>query len=113
MNWKLELHSLIESTMALVKDAKAQPISDLALDVRATEQAIANTSRPIPASAITPMIRPASERDEIMRRVSNFKAHQEKMAREREGYYLQTKARMLVPADPNLMSLNSRKNPPG
>jgi hypothetical protein len=99
MDWKLELHSLIESTMALVKDAKAQSNSDLALDIR-----------PIPAAM--PMIRPMSERDEILRRVSNFRAHQEKMAREREGYYLQTKARMLVPADPNLTSLNSRKNPP-
>jgi hypothetical protein len=99
MDWKLELHSLIESTMALAKNAKAQSNSDLALDIR-----------PIPAAM--PMIRPMSERDEILRRVSNFRAHQEKMAREREGYYLQTKARMLVPADPNLTSLNSRKNPP-
>ena len=101
MDWKLELHSLNESTMAHVKDAKAQSNLDLALDVR-----------PIP-DAITPMFRPTSERDEILRRVSNFKAHQEKIAREREGYYLQAKARMLVAAaDPNLMSLNSRKNPP-
>ena len=99
MDWKLELHSLIESTMALAKNAKAQSNSDLALDIR-----------PIPAAM--PMIRPMSERDEILRRVSNFRAHQEKMAREREGYYLQTKARMLVPAHPNLTSLNSRKNPP-
>jgi hypothetical protein len=40
---------------------------------------------------------PMSERDEIQQRVSNFKAHQEKMAREREDYYLQVKARMLTP----------------
>jgi len=99
MDWKLELHSLIESMMALAKNAKAQSNSDLALDIR-----------PIPAAM--PMIRPMSERDEILRRVSNFRAHQEKMAREREGYCLQTKARMLVPAHPNLTSLNSRKNPP-
>ena len=35
--------------------------------------------------AIAPMTRPTSERDEIMRHVSKFRAHQEKMAREREA----------------------------
>jgi hypothetical protein len=28
--------------------------------------------------------------------VSNFKAHQQKLAQEREEYYLQTKARMMA-----------------
>jgi hypothetical protein len=44
---------------------------------------------------------PTSERDEILKRVNNFKAHQEKMAREREEYYFQVKAKMLEPIDPN------------
>jgi hypothetical protein len=74
----------------------------LALVVRTAEQALADTSKPIPLpSAIMPMTRSTSERDEILQRVSNFRAHQEKMAREREGYYLQTKARMLAAIDPN------------
>ena len=113
MNWKLELDALIESTMALAKDVKARSISDLAPDVRPAEQALADTPTPIPRpAAITPMARPTSERDEILRHVSNFRAHQEKMAREREGYYLQARAKMLALVDPKLTSMNSRKNPP-
>jgi hypothetical protein len=88
MDWKPELDALIESTMALAQDVKARSISDLALDVSA------------PAYA-APMTRPTSEREEILRRVSNFRAHQEKMTREREDYYLQTKAKMLAIIDPN------------
>jgi hypothetical protein len=113
MDWKLGLDALIESTMAFAKDVKPKPISDLALVVRTAEQALADKSRPIPRpAAITPMTRPTSERDEILRRVSNFRAHQEKMAREREGYYLQARAKMLALVDPNLTSRNSRENPP-
>jgi hypothetical protein len=97
MDWKLELDALIESTMALARDVKARSISDLALDVRAAEQALTDTLRPIPLpAAITPMTRPTSERDEILRRVSNFRAHQEKMAQEREDYYLQARGKMLA-----------------
>jgi hypothetical protein len=51
------------------------------------------------------MTRPTSERDEILRHVSNFRAHQEKMAREREDYYLQARARMTTPVESNPMSL--------
>jgi hypothetical protein len=112
MDWKLELDALIESTMALAKDVKPKSISDLALVVRTAEQALADKSSPIPRPAIAPMTRPTSERDEILRRVSNFRAHQAKMAREREGYYLQARAKMLALVDPNLTSLNSRENPP-
>jgi|BarGraIncu00222A_1022003.scaffolds.fasta_scaffold201555_1 hypothetical protein len=112
MDWKLELNALIESTMAFAKDVKPKPISDLALVVRTAEQALADKS-PIPRpAAIRPMTRPTSERDEILRHVSNFRAHQEKMAREREGYYLQARAKMRALVDPNLTSLNSRENPP-
>jgi hypothetical protein len=100
MDWKPELDALIERTIALAKDVKARSISDLALDVSAAEQAPAYTSRPIPLPAAQ-MTRPTSERDEILRRVSNFRAHQEKMTREREDYYLQTKAKMLATTDPN------------
>ena len=88
--------------MAFAKDVKPKSISDLALVVRIAEQAVADKSSPIPRpAAISPMTRPTSERDEILQRVSNFRAHQEKMAREREDYYLQVKAKMLAPVDPN------------
>jgi hypothetical protein len=92
MDWQRELDALVESTMAFTKDVKPKPISDL--------KALADTLKPTPIPAAnTPMIWPTSERDEILRRVSNFRAHQEKMAREREDYYLQAKAKMLAAID--------------
>ena len=94
MDWKQELDALIESTMAFARDVQRRPIPDLPAAIRTAEQALADTSKPTPP---TPTVRPASERDEIRQRVNNFKAHQEKMAREREDYYLQVKARMLAP----------------
>jgi hypothetical protein len=112
MDWKRNLDALIESTMAFVKDVKREPIPDLPLALRAAEQALADTSKPITARAtIAPTVWPASEREEIRQRVSNFKAHQEKMAREREDYYLQVKARMLAPVDPNPALVHPTKNP--
>jgi hypothetical protein len=98
MNLQQELDALIESTMAFANNVRQRHrIADLPVALRVAEQALADTSKPIqpPVS-----FAPASERDEIRQRVSKFKAHQEKMAREREDYYLQVKARMLssVPA---------------
>jgi hypothetical protein len=84
MDWKQELDALIESTMAFARDVQRQPIPDLPIAIRTAEQALADTSKPIPP---TPTVRPASERDEIQQRVNNFKAHQQKMGREREDYY--------------------------
>lgn len=98
MNWKLEPDALVESTMAFARDVERQPIPDLPVALRTAEQALADTSRPIPLPAtFTPMTWAASERDEIRQRVNNFKAHQQKVAREREDYYLQIKAKMTAP----------------
>jgi hypothetical protein len=100
MDWQRELDELVESTMAFAKAVKPKPISDLAPVVRTAEQALAYTSKPIPLSTVvTPMAWPKSERDEILQRVSNFRVHQEKMAREREHYYSQAKAKMLAGID--------------
>jgi hypothetical protein len=99
MNLKQEIDALIESTMAFANDVKRrQPIPDLPVALRAAEKALADTSKPTAAPAtVATTVWPASESDEIRQRVSNFKAHQEKLAREREDYYLQVKARMLAP----------------
>jgi hypothetical protein len=96
MNWKLELDALVERTIAFARDVERQSLPDLPAANGASEQALADTSKPTQLPAITP----ASERDEIRQRVSNFKAHQEKMAQQREDYYLQMKAKMLAPIDP-------------
>jgi hypothetical protein len=108
MNWKLELDALVESTMAFARDVERRRIPDLPVAVRTAEQALADTPKPIPLPAA---ITPASERDEIRQRVSDFKAHQEKMARQREDYYLQMKAKMLAPVDPG-PALRPKKIPP-
>ncbi len=94
LNLQQELDALIESTLAFANNVRRrQPIAGLPVALRMAEQALADTSKPIqPPISLTL----ASERDEIRQRVSNFKAHQEKMAREREDYYLQVKARMLA-----------------
>ena len=112
MDWKRDLDALIESTMAFVKDVKQrQPIPDLPVALRTAEQALADTSKPIPRPiTIAPTDSLALQRDEIRERVSSFKKHQEKMAREREDYYLQVKARMLAPIDPN--PVRPKQTPP-
>ncbi len=95
MDWQRELDELIASTMAFAKDVKPKPISDLAPVVRTADR-----SKPIPILAANTLTTgPTSERDEILQRVSNFRAHQEKMAREREHYYSQAKAKMLAAID--------------
>jgi hypothetical protein len=98
MNLRQELDALIKSTMAFANDVKRSQLTpELPDAMRIAEQTLADTSRPIaPRVTITPTVWPMSERDEIRQRVSNFKAHQEKMAREREDYYLLVKARMLA-----------------
>jgi hypothetical protein len=108
-NWKKDLDALIESAMAFAKEVRRQPIPDLPVALRTAEPALAETPKPIPRPAtITPIVSPASERNEILQHVTNFKAHQQKMAREREDYYLQMKARMTTPN----AFISLKKNPP-
>jgi hypothetical protein len=99
MKWKQDLDALIKTTMAFAQDAKPNPIRDMPPStVGAVEQALADASLPIQSGGrISPIVWPASERDEIRERVANFKAHQQKIAREREEYYLQMMAKMLAP----------------
>ena len=93
MDWQREFDELIQRTMAFAKDVEPKPIPDLAVVVRMAELALAERSKPIPFQAAI-MTRPKSERDEILQRVNNFRAHQKKIALEREDYYLQAKAKM-------------------
>jgi hypothetical protein len=114
MNWKQELDALIESTMAFVRDVKRSPVPDLPLAMRTAEQAPpADTPKPVDQPAtIVPIVWATSQRDEIRQRVSSFKAHQEKIAREREDYYLQMKAKMLAPVDPDPALVRPKQSPP-
>jgi hypothetical protein len=94
MNWKAELDALIEETMAMAKTANAGTIKPV-VPLPLVERALAQPHRSTP---IAPMIWPASERDQIKQRVSNFKAHQERLRQEREDFFTRTmtKARHLA-----------------
>jgi hypothetical protein len=77
--------------------------------INTAEQALASTSSPIlRVTTGTRITSPTSERDEIRQRISNFRAHQKKMAQDRERYYLQVKAQMMSPTT----MMSSKKNPP-
>jgi hypothetical protein len=69
-DWKTDLDALVREAMALAKSVRVEP--------------------PMPRTIVEPNRMPVnpnkSERDEIRQRVSNFKAHQERFAREREEF---------------------------
>ena len=70
-NWQAELDALVQETMRLTKSAGIEPL--------------------IPRTVIEPNRMPPvnlnnSERNQIRQRVANFKAHQERFAREREDF---------------------------
>jgi hypothetical protein len=70
-NWKADLDSLVEETMAFAKSVRVEP--------------------PMLRTIVEPNRVPlvnwrVSERDEIMQRVASFKAHQQRFIREREDY---------------------------
>jgi hypothetical protein len=78
-NWKADLEALVEETMAFTKNIRVEP--------------------PMPRTVVEPNRMPPvnlnSERDEIRQRVADFKAHQERFAREREHFAASQLNRML------------------
>ena len=80
-NWKADLDALVKESIAFAKSIPVEP--------------------PIPRTIVEPNRMPPvnlnnSERDEIRQRVSNFKAHQERFAREREDFAASQMKRVLV-----------------
>src|ERR1700722_20542785 len=69
-NWQADLDALVQETMALTKSVRVEPTMT---------RAVVEPNR-MPANLHR------SERDEIRQRVANFKAHQERFAREREDF---------------------------
>ena len=93
MNWKKDLDALVENTMSFVKSVKGERIELTpapSLDV--VEQVLSELPGKIQRHD-GPGFGASSERDEIKRHVANFRAHQERVAREREEFYLLVKAR--------------------
>jgi uncharacterized protein YlxW (UPF0749 family) len=93
--WKVELDALIVDTTAYVRSlGAAGPLA------RGFEMA-----KPVSANVLTPAViqtalqersRVKSEREEIRQRVNDFRAHQARLAREREEY-ANSVLRMIVP----------------
>jgi hypothetical protein len=81
INWKADLDSLVEETMAFVKSVGVEPS--------------------LPRDIVEPYRMPSvnwmsSEREEIGQRVANFKAHQQRFMREREDFVASEWRRMLL-----------------
>jgi hypothetical protein len=95
-DWKADFDALVQETKAFVKNNRVEPLTPLTI-----------IEPPVPRSFVEPIglvTLPKSERDEIRQRVANFKAHQERFAREREEFAASLLKRMLErtpPADRN------------
>ncbi len=69
VNWKADLNSLIEETMAFAKSVRVEP---------SMARTVVEPNRMPPVNWME------SEREDIRQRVANFKAHQQRFIRERE-----------------------------
>lgn len=81
LEWKVNLDTLIEETMAFAESVRVEPM--------------------MPRTVVEPNRAPpvnwtGSEREEITRCVANFKAHQQRFMREREDYAASEFKRMLA-----------------
>jgi hypothetical protein len=106
MQWKKDLENLVEQTKAMVRHANPKGVEPAARSEMAPlPEPVVKSAPPGEPSAphksslhhkwAMPQLkwdRPA--RDEIMQRVEGFRAHQEKLRREREDYYLEMTAKM-------------------
>jgi hypothetical protein len=79
-DWKADLRALVQESTAFTTSTRVEP--------------------PMPRTIVEPNRMPPvnlnnSERDEIRQRVANFKAHQERFARDREDFAASQMERML------------------
>jgi hypothetical protein len=91
--WKADLHALVQEAKALAK-SRVEPAAPRAIVEAPVPRTIIEPSR------LPPVSLPKSERDEIRERVSNFKAHQERFAREREQFAAPLLKKMLERTPP-------------
>jgi len=81
LDWKADLDTLIEETMAFAKSVHVEPMVPRTV-VESNRRASVNWAE--------------AERDEIGRHIANFKAHQLRFKREREDYAASELKRMLA-----------------
>jgi hypothetical protein len=85
-NWKADFDALVEETMSFAKKYSLDPPMPRTI---------------VEPSRLPPVNQSNLERDEIRQRVSNFKAHQERFARERDDYAAFQMKRMLGRSRPS------------
>jgi hypothetical protein len=83
--WKAGLDALVQEAMALAKSIRVEP---------AIPRTVADPNRMPPVNLNN------SKRDEIQQRVSNFRAHQERFAQEREAFAASLLKEMLERSSP-------------
>jgi hypothetical protein len=96
--WKVDLDALVQEAMTLAKSVRVEPPVPRAIIEPPAPHTIAEPVR------LPPVSPSKSERDEIREYVLNFKAHQERFAREREEFATSLLKKMLQrssPADRN------------
>jgi len=96
MDWKKELDALVRETAELVARTRSLNVQPQAI-VQTTAAAPTTPAAATNAAPVEPF-RPAldrttSERERIMARVQGFRAHQERMRREREDFCSRTMQR--------------------
>jgi hypothetical protein len=86
-SWMEERDRLVAQTLAFVQGvAAANPFRPAATPAASPAPPQLAQPKPLPLSSSS-RAPPVSERDEIMRRVAAFKAHQHRLIKERETYY--------------------------
>jgi hypothetical protein len=90
MTWQSELAAMIEETQALANAIQAK-IPEHIASAKLAEHPPAESSQPKQVE-LSSWAAAGSEREEIKRRVANFKVVQDRMQREREDYFMKTLA---------------------
>ena len=89
-NWEKQRDLLIEEALAFSQKVAA----NAKRDVPSAQQAVKATESPVSMKEpVVTKVAPKDERAAIQRRLTNFKAHQERFQREREEYYAMTMAK--------------------
>jgi len=123
MQWKVDLENLIAQTKAMIRSTHHQGIETappqvVPPDVVPSEISPSDVSQPLKSmdrvsapQMTSQMTWRSPAREEITERVAGFKAHQERMRREREDYYRETiaKTRALLADD----GKTNKSSPPG
>jgi hypothetical protein len=101
-DWRLDFDALVQETTEFVKNNSVEPLKPRTVAEPPLPRTIVEPATPpaVELNRLAPVGLPKSERDEIRQRVSNFKAHQERFAREREEFATSLMRRMLERTPP-------------